>query len=89
MELDKKQKTILLVAVAIFAILIWNQATSRTSEIKDSCREFIEANGCYLEEEQATELEVYNRLESLVEESHYPSIEAACGCLDFETIPGF
>lgn len=89
MDLNRKKKAIIVIGVILFAFLLWYRATSNRSEIADACSEFTELNGCYLNQSELDELDVYHRLENLVEDSRYPSVEAACGCIEHDIIPDF
>ncbi|MFB6216564.1 MAG: hypothetical protein ABEJ72_06315, partial [Candidatus Aenigmatarchaeota archaeon] len=50
-------------------------------ELRKNCERFVLHNGCYLNESQIKSFESGRNLYELVEETSYPSVKAACGCI--------
>lgn len=81
-SLNRKEQALILIGAVVLGILVWNGMTSKKAEIRENCKKFVLNNGCHLKESQIKNFKAGVRLYELVEDTAYPSIKAACGCIE-------
>lgn len=84
-SLNRKQKAILVIGVAIFLILSFNHFTSKTDELKTKCEAFVRSNeiGCYVSDQKIESTDLGRELTELAKSAGYDSAKEACGCVTY------
>lgn len=84
-SLNRKQKVLLLIGVAVFLVLAFNHFSSKTGELRKKCEAFVRSDkiGCYVSQEKIDSTELGRELTALAEEVGYSSPKEACGCVTY------